>query len=102
MTVSRIIGKLWWFCVTINVDLIESTREGNDADEQRQVTYRELRAEVNRFANVLKGQGIVAGDRVAIYLPVTIELVVAMLACARIGAVHTVVVSLWQSLVVMA
>lgn len=67
--------------------------EGNEVGEQKSITYSELRLEVVRFANALKRQGITPGDRVAIYLPVTIELVVAMLACARIGAIHTVVVS---------
>ena len=67
--------------------------EGNELNERKSITYRELRREVCRFANALKRLGITPGDRVAIYLPVTIELVVAMLACARIGAIHTVVVS---------
>ncbi|MGH8698188.1 MAG: AMP-binding protein, partial [Burkholderiales bacterium] len=59
--------------------------------EVRRLTYRQLHDEVNRFANVLKGLGVARGDRVAIYLPMVPEVVVAMLACARIGAVHTVV-----------
>jgi acetyl-CoA synthetase len=59
--------------------------------EIRRVTYRELHAEVSKFANVLKSHGVVSGDRVAIYLPLIVEAVVAMLACARIGAVHSVV-----------
>ncbi|HJQ41332.1 MAG TPA: acetate--CoA ligase, partial [Thermoanaerobaculia bacterium] len=59
--------------------------------EIRRVTYRELHAEVSKFANVLKSQGIASGDRVAIYMPLIVEAVVAMLACARIGAVHSVV-----------
>jgi acetyl-CoA synthetase len=59
--------------------------------EVRRITYRELHADVNRFANVLKGLGVRRGDRVAIYMPMVPEVVVAMLACARIGAVHTVV-----------
>ncbi|HEX6159919.1 MAG TPA: acetate--CoA ligase [Thermoanaerobaculia bacterium] len=59
--------------------------------EVRKVTYRELHAEVSRFANVLKSLGIESGDRVAIYLPLIVEAVVAMLACARIGAAHSVV-----------
>ncbi|MES2185405.1 MAG: acetate--CoA ligase [Pseudomonadota bacterium] len=56
-----------------------------------QVTYRELLARVSRFANALKAQGIRKGDRVVIYMPMTIEGVVAMQACARIGATHSVV-----------
>ncbi|MFL6246974.1 MAG: acetate--CoA ligase [Thermoanaerobaculia bacterium] len=59
--------------------------------EIRRVTYRELHAEVSKFANALKSLGIRSGDRVTIYLPMIVEAVVAMLACARIGAVHSVV-----------
>jgi acetyl-CoA synthetase len=59
--------------------------------ESRKLTYRELHAEVCKFANVLGAQGIVAGDRVAIYMPMIPEAVVAMLACARVGATHTIV-----------
>ncbi len=59
--------------------------------ETRTFTYRELHREVCRFANVLRDQGVAAGDRVAIYMPMVPELAVAMLACARIGAVHSVV-----------
>ncbi|HWW61176.1 MAG TPA: AMP-binding protein, partial [Thermoanaerobaculia bacterium] len=59
--------------------------------EIRKVTYRELHAEVSQFANALKSLGVAKGDRVAIYLPLIVEAVVAMLACARIGAVHSVV-----------
>ena len=59
--------------------------------EVRRVTYRELHAEVSKFANALKSLGVKSGDRVAIYMPLIVEAVVAMLACARIGAVHSVV-----------
>ncbi len=59
--------------------------------EVRHVTYRELHAEVSQFANVLKSLGINDGDRVAIYMPMIVEAVVAMLACSRIGAIHSVV-----------
>ncbi|HET7435257.1 MAG TPA: acetate--CoA ligase [Thermoanaerobaculia bacterium] len=59
--------------------------------EVRHVTYRELHAEVSKFANVLKSLGVVSGDRIAIYMPMVVESVVAMLACARIGAAHSVV-----------
>jgi acetyl-CoA synthetase len=59
--------------------------------EIRRVTYRELHAEVSKFANVLKSLGVGTGDRVAIYMPLIVEAVVAMLACARIGAIHSVV-----------
>jgi acetyl-CoA synthetase len=59
--------------------------------EIRRVTYRDLHAEVSKFANALKTLGISSGDRVAIYMPMVVEAVVAMLACARLGAVHSVV-----------
>ncbi|MDF4005193.1 acetate--CoA ligase [Luteibacter sp. PPL201] len=65
--------------------------EGDDPGETRRITYRELHAEVCRFANTLKNLGITKGDRVAIYLPMIPEAAVAMLACARIGAIHSVV-----------
>ena len=55
------------------------------------MTYRELHAEVCRFANVLKARGVKKGDRVAIYMPMVPELTIGVLACARIGAVHSVV-----------
>ncbi len=64
--------------------------EGEPGDE-RTYTYRELHAEVSRFANALKGLGVNKGDRVAIYLPMIPEAAIAMLACARIGAPHSVV-----------
>ncbi|HET7379446.1 MAG TPA: AMP-binding protein, partial [Gaiellales bacterium] len=59
--------------------------------EVRRITYAELLADVGRFANVLKSLGVQKGDRVAIYLPMVPEVAVAMLACARLGAPHTVV-----------
>ena len=65
--------------------------EGDDPKEDRKITYRELYAEVCRFSNVLKSRGVKKGDRVCIYMPMIPETVVAMLACARIGAVHSVV-----------
>jgi len=65
--------------------------EGEPPGETRRISYDELHREVNKFANVLKGLGVKRGDRVAIYLPMVPEVAVAMLACARIGAVHTVV-----------
>ncbi len=64
--------------------------EGEPGDT-RTITYAELRDEVARFANVLKSLGVAKGDRVAVYLPMIPELPVAMLACARIGAAHSVV-----------
>ena len=66
--------------------------EGDDPSaEARHITYRELYREVNLFANVLKSMGVSSGDRVTIYLPMIPEAAYAMLACARIGAVHSVV-----------
>jgi acetyl-CoA synthetase len=66
--------------------------EPNDPTEAAQhISYRDLHQRVGRFANVLKQQGIGKGDRVCIYLPMIPELAVALLACARIGAVHSVV-----------
>ena len=65
--------------------------EGDDPAESRRISYRELHADVCRAANLLTNLGVGKGDRVAIYLPMIPEAAVAMLACARIGAVHTVV-----------
>ena len=59
--------------------------------EQRTLTYLQLHGEVCRFANVLKRAGIAAGDRVALYMPLIPELAIAMLACARIGATHSII-----------
>ncbi len=64
--------------------------EGEPGDE-RKLTYNQLHAEVCRFANVLKGLGVGPGDVVSIYMPMTPELAIAMLACVRIGAVHSVI-----------
>lgn len=65
--------------------------EGDDPSEDRHITYRELHEEVSRFANALRGQGVRKGDVVCIYMPMIPEAAVAMLACTRIGAVHSVV-----------
>ena len=65
--------------------------EGNEPGEQRKITYNELHTEVSKFANVLKSRGVKKGDRVSIYMPMIPELAVAMLACARIGAIHSIV-----------
>ncbi|HET8900043.1 MAG TPA: acetate--CoA ligase [Rhodanobacteraceae bacterium] len=65
--------------------------EGDDPAESRHISYRELHAEVCRFANALRNLGVAKGDRVAIYMPMIPEAAVAMLACARIGAIHSVV-----------
>ena len=65
--------------------------EGDDPAQSRHISYRELHENVCRFANVLKAQGIKKGDTVTIYMPMIPEAAYAMLACARIGAVHSVV-----------
>ena len=65
--------------------------EGDEPDDGKTYTYSELKAEVEKFANVLKSLGVRKGDRVAIYLPMIPELPIALLACARIGAPHSVV-----------
>ena len=66
--------------------------EGEDGSS-RNITYGELWSDVQRFANVLKGLGVQKGDRVTIYLPMIPEVIVSMLACSRIGAIHTVIFS---------
>ena len=65
--------------------------EGNNPKDEGKITYEQLHKDVCKFANVLKTRGVKKGDRVAIYMPMITELVVAMLACARIGAVHSIV-----------
>jgi len=65
--------------------------EGDEPDTHKTLTYRELYEQVCRLANVLKSLGVKKGDRVTIYLPMVPEIAVAMLACARIGAIHSVV-----------
>ena len=98
-------GKIEWFsggrlnvcanCLDRHLDNIgEKTAyywEGDDPADTRSVTYQELYEQVNCMAAVLKQKGVSKGDRVIIYMPVLIELPVVMLACARIGAVHSVV-----------
>lgn len=69
------------------------SREGNDPSKSQTITYEKLLKEVCKFANYLASKGLKKGDRIAIYMPVTIDLVVAMLASARLGIIHTVVVS---------
>ncbi|MBU0762183.1 MAG: acetate--CoA ligase, partial [Candidatus Altiarchaeota archaeon] len=65
--------------------------QGEPEEDVRKITYKQLHEEVCKFANVLKKYGIKKGDRVCIYLPMIPELAISMLACARIGAVHTIV-----------
>ena len=65
--------------------------EGDDPGTSRKITYRELHEQVSKLANVLKSRGVKKGDRVTIYLPMIPEAAFAMLACARLGAIHSVV-----------
>ena len=94
----------WYYDGTLNVsancldrhlesrgDQVAIIWEGDEPTDDKKVTYRELHAEVCKFANVMKAQGIKKGDRVTIYMPMIVEATVAMLACARIGAVHSIV-----------
>jgi hypothetical protein len=78
-------------CFFFNASFCDS-REGNDPDDYSRLTYRKLLEEVCRFSNVLKSRGVTKGDRVAIYMPMILEVIIAILACSRIGAVHTIVV----------
>ena len=98
-------GNISWFkgglinasytCLDRHVDTLNNRVaylwEGDSPDESRVVTYLSLYKQVNKFAAVLKKLGVKKGDRVVIYLPMIVELPVAMLACARIGAIHCVV-----------
>ncbi|GIW10520.1 MAG: acetyl-coenzyme A synthetase [Dehalococcoidia bacterium] len=73
-----------------NAEKVAFRWEGEPGD-RRDLTYRQLKTEVSRFANVLKSLGLQRGDRVAIYMPLVPELAIAMLACARLGLTHTVI-----------
>jgi acetyl-CoA synthetase len=72
-------------------DQVALVYEGDEPGEGRRLTYGDLHEEMCRFANVLKGAGVGRGDRVTLYMPMVPEAAVAMLACARIGAIHSVV-----------
>ncbi|MBU6298423.1 MAG: acetate--CoA ligase [Alphaproteobacteria bacterium] len=74
-----------------HADRVAILWEGDDPNESKAITYQELHDEVCRFANVLRRHGVKKGDRITIYLPMIPEAAYAMLACARIGAVHSVV-----------
>ena len=74
-----------------NGDRVAIRWEGEPKDDSREITYSELQAEVCKAANALTDLGLVAGDRVAIYMPMLPEAIVAMLACARLGVLHSVV-----------
>jgi acetyl-CoA synthetase len=100
-----IAGKIGWFLggklnVSVNCldrhlaergDKVAILWEGDEPGENRSVTYRELYEETCRLANALRARGVRKGDRVAIYMSMVPELPVAMLACARIGAIHSVI-----------
>jgi len=98
-------GRIAWFsggrinvcanCLDRHVDAIGDKIayhwEGDNPSDRQSITYRDLYRQVNRMAAVLRAKGVQKGDRVIIYMPVILELPVTMLACARIGAVHSVV-----------
>ena len=99
-------GKVEWFingktnlsynCLDYQIekgkgDKVAILFQGEPDDDLKKITYKQLLVEVSKFANVLKKKGVKKGDRVAIYLPMISELPIAMLACARIGAIHTIV-----------
>ena len=65
--------------------------QGDEIDDDKKYTYKELHAEVCKFANVLKDMGVEKGDRVCIYLGMVPELAITMMSCARIGAIHSIV-----------
>ena len=71
--------------------------EGNNPDEDKSLTYNQLLTEVSKFANVLKANGVEKGDRVCIYMQMIPELAIAMLACTRLGAVHSIVFGAFSS-----
>ncbi|HQO03469.1 MAG TPA: AMP-binding protein, partial [Spirochaetota bacterium] len=72
-------------------DQVALVWEGNEPSEDKKFTYKELHAEVCKFANVLKKYGVKKGDRITFYLPMIPELAIGILACTRIGAIHSVV-----------
>ncbi|XP_046604395.1 acetyl-coenzyme A synthetase [Neodiprion virginianus] len=80
-----------------NGDKVAFYWEGNHPDDYSRLTYRKLLEEVCRFANVLKSKGVAKGDCVAIYMPMILELPIAMLACTRIGATHNIVFAGYSS-----
>ncbi|MBD9356257.1 acetate--CoA ligase [Methylomonas albis] len=98
-------GEIHWFKggqlnVTVNCldrhlekrgDQVALIWEGDDPSHDRKLTYRDLHTQVCQFANVLKANGVQKGDRVCIYLPMIAEAAIVILACARIGAVHSIV-----------
>ena len=105
MSYDYVTGAIAWFggaklnatvnCIDRHLeargDQIAIIWEGDDPSEQQHISYKELHESVCRFANLLKSRGVGKGDRVSIYMPMIPEAAVAMLGCARIGAVHSVV-----------
>ncbi|NIA15599.1 MAG: acetate--CoA ligase [Nitrospiraceae bacterium] len=104
-TAGRIIKNTWFADGELNVsyncldrhlstpraDKAALVWQGEPEDDSITMTYRELHAEVCKFANVLKSMGVKKGERVCIYMPMVIELPIVMLACTRIGAIHSIV-----------
>ena len=98
-------GKIAWFeGATLNVsyncldrhlperaDQVAIIWEGDDPNSSESITYSQLHEKVCKFSNVLKKLGVVEGDRVCLYMPMILEAAIAMLACARVGAIHSVV-----------
>lgn len=98
-------GKIEWFvgaelnacynCVDRHLetrgDKVAVIAEGNEPGQSRTLTYKQLHVEICRFANLLKKEGFKKGDRIAIYMPMIPEAVISMLACARLGIIHSVV-----------
>src|ERR1700716_1783779 len=84
-----------WNCIDRHLatrgDQVAIIWEGDDPSESKHITYRELHDEVCKFANILRNRNVKKGDRVTIYMPMIPEAAYAMLACARLGAVHSVV-----------
>jgi acetyl-CoA synthetase len=76
---------------TKTADKVAILWQGEPENDVKKLTYRQLHAEVCKFANVLKSHGVKKGDRVSIYLPMIVELPIVMLACTRIGAIHSIV-----------
>jgi acetyl-CoA synthetase len=104
-TKARVIKHTWFDDGVLNVsancldrhltsktkDKVALLWQGEPEDDVRRLTYAELHKEVCKFANVMKSHGIKKGDRVCIYMPMVPELPVVMLACTRIGAIHSIV-----------
>jgi acetyl-CoA synthetase len=104
-TQGRVIKHTWFADGSLNVsyncldrhldgpraDKVALVWQGEPEEDAKTLTYKQLHAEVCKFANALKGLGVTKGDRVCIYMPMVLELPVVMLACTRIGAIHSIV-----------